>query len=200
MAGGRDKAAKIVGRSVNSMDNWRKDGSALRLIDALTLAKEAKVTLDWVATGHDRRPDLPPLEGAEADYVRIEVYGAGEDNALAKLSFQPPAAYWQGWLDEAGIAPETCAVVMVQDEGMAPEIGSGDMVLVDRARTAIESGGVYALVRQHAVLVRRVQVMVDGGVRIFPTNTLYKEETLTPEATANLSIAGRVRAVFRFVD
>lgn len=200
MVGGPGRAAKLLGRGATTIDNWRTGRSRVPFWDMLILADAAGVTLDWVATGHDRRPNLPPTEGAAVEYVRIEVYGAGDDNALTKLGFQPPAAYWRGWLDEADIAPETCAVVMVQDEGMAPEIGSGDMVLVDRARTAIESGGVYALVRQRAVLVRRVQVMVDGGVRIFPTNTLYKEETLTPEAAASLPVAGRVRAVFRFVD
>lgn len=197
--GGQYQVARLTERSPGSVNNWRKNAQRMAMRDILVLAREAGVSLDWIATGYGSRPVAPPTEGAGVEYARIAVYGPSGNNTLAELGFQPPAAFLRGWLDEAGIAPESCAVIMVQDDGMAPEIGPGDMVLVDRARATIESSGVYALLRQSAVLVRRVQVMVDGGVLIIPANSLYKRETFTAEAATGLPVAGRVRAVLKMM-
>jgi hypothetical protein len=198
--GGNSKAAKIAGVSTDTILNWKKAGSRLPLQEMLALAKEAGVTLDWIATGHDRRPDMSPPEQAGEDFVRIAVYGATAEDTLGELRFQPPTAFWRNWMNEASLVPESCALVMAQDDAMAPEISPGDMLLVDRTQQEMNKSGVYALLRRNAVLVRRVHVMVNGGAQLIPTNAQYEKEKLAAEAATNLIVAGRVRAVFKFID
>jgi transcriptional regulator with XRE-family HTH domain len=201
MLGGPTRAATVLKRSRTTIDNWRSGSARISLEDAYSLTREAGVTLDWIlAADDDREANLLWKGNAGEDFVRIAVFSASSDETLNELNFQPPAAFLRSWLNEARIAPETCAVVMVQDDAMAPEISPGDMLLVDRSKQEINKSGVYALLRRNAVLVRRVQVMVDGGLQLIPTNTLYDREKLAADRTASLAVAGRVRAVFKFVD
>lgn len=59
MAGGAVKAAELCGVSRNTFYLWGKGETRMPLEAALKLAEAAGVTLDWVATGWDRRPGLP---------------------------------------------------------------------------------------------------------------------------------------------
>src|SRR5262249_24086400 len=63
LVGGPVRAAAIIGKPRTHVDNMRKPDAPLRLDDVLALAREAGVSLDWVATGYHVRPDL--LERAE---------------------------------------------------------------------------------------------------------------------------------------
>lgn len=60
MVGGQNRAAEICGVDRTTIRAWSKSEGKVPLSAALKLAEAAGVTLDWVAIGWDRRPDLPP--------------------------------------------------------------------------------------------------------------------------------------------
>ena len=64
--GGPVRAASLIGKTRTHVDNMRKAGAPLRLEDVLILAREAGVTLDWIATGQSVRSDLRGLAAPEA--------------------------------------------------------------------------------------------------------------------------------------
>ena len=56
--GGPTKAAHILGVSRHTLWKWQRGQTGLSLDAALRLATAAHVTLDWLAVGLDRRPDM----------------------------------------------------------------------------------------------------------------------------------------------
>ena len=68
--GGPVRAAALIGKTRTHVDNMRKAGAPLRLEDVLVLAREAGVTLDWVATGQTVRG---PFLGTWPGGVRLKL-------------------------------------------------------------------------------------------------------------------------------
>lgn len=196
--GGQYHVARMMGRAPGSVNNWRKNADRMSLRDMVVLAREAGVSLDWLATGYDRRPDLPTPPGADmAEFVKVGFYGPNPDDSWCELRRASPVAFRRGWLEELGVA--SAMLVPVRDDAMVPEIDKDAVILADREARRVLDGGVYVLARGGAQLVRRTQVMVDGTVALIPANPTYREERVPAEQAGKLPIAGQVRAVIKLV-
>jgi hypothetical protein len=198
--GGQYHVARMMGRAPGSINNWRKNAERMSIRDMLVLAREAGVSLDWLATGYDRRPDLPQPTGADlAEFVRVAFYGPNPDDSWCELARAAPLAFQRSWLEELGIAPASAMLIHARDDAMAPEIERDSIMLVDRDAKQVMNGGIYVLARTGTQLVRRTQVMVDGTIALIPANHTYREERIPTEQVGKLPIAGRIRAIVRLV-
>ena len=63
LVGGLQRAAEITAAHPDTVNKWRRPGAKLPLDGMLRLCEAAGRTLDWLATGHDTRPDLRAGEG-----------------------------------------------------------------------------------------------------------------------------------------
>lgn len=147
MVGGPVKAAHITGRTRSTIDNIRKPDAALRLDDMLALATAAGVSLDWVATGYQWRPDLlgkPSVGPSELEAIQPLVEGESLTLAL-------PTSVLAG----LGLSVETARVARADDDGMAPSIRKGAMLIVDIRPAKIRSG-LYLLWDGEEHLARRL--------------------------------------------
>jgi DNA-binding transcriptional regulator YdaS (Cro superfamily) len=200
LLGGQYNVARMLGRAPGSVNNWRKNAERMSMRDMLALAREAHVSLDWLATGYDRRPDLPPPPGTNmAEFVRVSFYGPNPDDSWCELRRDPPVSFRRSWLEELGIDPASAMLILVRDDAMAPEIERNAVILADRQVKRVMDGGIYVLTRSGTQLVRRTQVMVDGTVVLIPANGTYKEERVPAEHAGKLPIAGQLRAIVKLV-
>jgi DNA-binding transcriptional regulator YdaS (Cro superfamily) len=200
MLGGQYNVARMMGRAPGSVNNWRKSAERMSMRDMLVLAREAGVSLDWLATGYDRRPDLPTPAGADmGEFVRVSFYGPNPDDSWCELGRGPPVSFRRSWLGELGIDPTSAMLILARDDAMAPEIERDAIILADRQVKRVMDGGIYVLARAGAQLLRRTQVMVDGTVVLIPANATYKEERVPAEQAGTLPIAGQVRAIVKLV-
>lgn len=202
MVGGAGRAAELLGRGWSTIDNWRKGTSRVPLMDALKLADAAGVTLDWVATGYDRRPNLPPPAGmARGSFKIVHLYQPSTDGQLIEIADTSAevVAFREEWLQKIGVRPENAALVRAEDDAMTPVIEMGDILLVDRGARSISGGGIYVFLRGGSVIVRRVQVMMDGAVQLIPDNPSYDKERVSAHDATQISAAGRVRAAIRLL-
>jgi hypothetical protein len=198
--GGQYHVARMMGRAPGSINNWRKNAERMSMRDMVVLAREGGVSLDWLATGYDRRPDLPTPMGADmAEFVKIAFYGPNPNDSWCELERAPPLAFRRGWLEEIGIAPASAMLVLARDDAMAPEIERDVVMLADREAKRVMDGGIYVLARAGAQLVRRTQMMVDGAVALIPANPNYREERVPAEQAGKLPIAGQVRAIVKLL-
>jgi phage repressor protein C with HTH and peptisase S24 domain len=194
--GGATAAARKLSVTKAAIYKWTKGKARLPFEEMLLLAKEAGVSLDWVATGYDRRPDLRPVQNPDVtEFIPIEFYGVNPDNTLCTLRHVTPLALRRTWLEETGIT--SAMLITARDDAMAPEIERDDIMLVDGQSKRVRDGSIYVLARAGDQLVRRTQVMVDGAVALIPTNPTYKEERIPAETAGNLPIAGQVRAIVK---
>lgn len=89
------------------------------------------------------------------------------------------------------------ATMEVRGDAMAPDLVAGDLVVFDRAPTAVETAMVVLRMGDQLV-IRRLQLMLDGTVQVQPANPLYRAETVTAAQAAGM-LAGRVVAVLHQV-
>lgn len=177
MVGGQGPAAKLAQVSHDTVNNWRKPGSRVPLEGMLALAVAAGVSLDWIATGHQVRPDMADatvaivgthLGNELADFTRLTMIG---DEII-----QPPAAadavaltgiaVSRTWLKAAfDLSPDTARFAKVTDDGMAPRISVGSIAIVDMREQPLRSGFYLARLGEE-LLARRLYRMPDGNFEL----------------------------------
>ena len=178
MVGGPVKAAAIIGKTRTHVDNMRKPDAPLRMEDVLALAKAAGVSLDWVASGQQIRPDLRERTGlADAratgfgalpgftrlQPVRPQIVVAG---GRSVERWDPSDfAFSAQWLDGFGLTAETARYAHAGDDGMAPAIGKGSVVVVD-TRPAKPRSGIHLVAVDDELLVRRLNRLPDGSAEL----------------------------------
>ena len=165
--GGPVRAATLIGKTRTHVDNMRKAGAPLRLKDVLILAREAGVTLDWVATGQTVRADLRGLAepeaafGAPPGFVQLLPLRPGIGTGAGTPEVTSDLAVSRQWLDQLGLTEETARYALAGDGGMAPAIGKGAFVVVD-ARALPPRTGLYLVVVGEELLARRLSRLPDG--------------------------------------
>lgn len=143
--GGPVKAATLLGKSRTHIDNMRKPDAPLRLDDLLPLCREAGVSLDWVATGYQQRPDL----------------AAGAPGLVTIAPLRPgitlaPLAFSADWLEQFERSTDQLRLAVAEDDGMAPGLAKGTTVLVDISPALLRSG-LYLLDLDGEWVARRVR-------------------------------------------
>ena len=199
--GGPTRAAEVAHVSRQTVSNWTTGRTLISMPEALELARACGVTLDWIATGHDRRPDLAVPAPARGGFCLVYRYEAAADGRLVEIedASEAAVAFREGWLADLGIAPVRAALLTARGDAMAPTVREGDLLLVDRGVTRIAGDGIYVISRTGALAIRRAQVLVDGAVMLIADNPRYHPERIEAGQVASIAVAGRVRLGLEFL-
>lgn len=195
-AGGLNAAAEVVGMTPQGLRRLVREES-LRgppLLSMLGLAQKAGVTLDWIATGYDRRPDLGLVPNQQ--FAVVARYEAKPDGSTIEIADHGgDVAFREAWLDRLGVHRGHAGLITMRGDAMVPTIRDGATLIVDRAATAITGVGIYALLIGREIGVRRAQILRDGSVKLSADNAIYEPEVVPAGDISGLHVAGRVRAV-----
>ena len=180
--GGPVKAAALTGRSRGHIDNMRKPDAALRLDDLLPLCEAAGVSLDWVATGYQVRPDLDAAGLSDSGLSPGPGFGGDLPGFVRLLPVRPRVARAAGaeverwepsevavsaqWLDaNAHLTSDTARYAIAVDDGMAPLVRAGAFLVVD-TRPAKPRSGVYLIEAGDELVARRLSLMPGGRLEL----------------------------------
>ena len=202
MAGGATHAAEICGVSRNTLYSWSKSDGKMPLSAALKLAVEAHVTLDWVAVGWDRRPDLPKIEAAPVapeealDLAKIPVLSvaaaAGPGVANGEAMVEDHILMPRAQLRRIGVAPQNAHYIRVLGDSMEPTIADGAIVLIDARQRSFKAEAIYAISLDGDVRLKRLSRALDGAIMVLSDNPRYPAERLSATDAEALKIEGRV--------
>ena len=86
------------------------------------------------------------------------------------------------------------SLVSIQAEGdsMEPTIRDGDVLIVDTSVTDVENSRVYIVDVNSKLLVKRIQLRLDGSLTIKSDNPRYEPETILPSDQSPIRIVGQV--------
>jgi len=152
-----------------------------------------RISLNWILYG---QPIAMLDADAEESYmVRLlnEVRasaggGAYNDNPVATTYLTMDKDSWQ----KLGIKQiERVEAIRVTGDSMEPTLGEDELILIDRASTEAESGGIYVIHTQDGVIVKRLLLGSDGWV-IHSDNTNYPPQRVGEGA---VSVIGKVVGV-----
>jgi len=85
------------------------------------------------------------------------------------------AGFWRDWLErEAGAPAEQLVVVYVDGDSMEPTLRHGDLVLVDRSAQELRQDGIYVLMLDGHMTIKRLQRVAGRRVRVTSSNPAYE--------------------------
>lgn len=206
---GQSELARYLNVSPQVLKNWEtRSISSKGLIQA---AKALEIDVRWLETGvgemHPRpieanaRPapplrfwssndPLPEEDYAFAPFLKDFAFigGAGCEEGSDYNNFRLP--FGKSTLRRLGVQIENVFCCTLEGDSMWPRIPDGATIAVDKGRTAIKDGDIYAFVQGGLYRVKYLYKLPGGRVRIRSQN-----EEEHPEETASLEdiqIVGRV--------
>lgn len=182
------------------------------LPDAAFLAKLCdiyRINPAWILTGKGpahvgEAPEDSPMAGPNAEsvdpecYVYIPLYNvvaSGGDGSFTDGEEVVDAlAFKREWIRaELRANPKDLVLVNMTGESMEPTLGKDDVLLVNRRVGSTRSDGIYLVRVGEALLVKRIQFLPGGEVRVISDNQAYAPFSVNPETeSTNFKIVGRV--------
>lgn len=155
--------SRLLGRNPAYVQQYIKRGTPRRL------AEEDRRRLARYFAVDERMLGAPEIAAADGEMVpvpRLAVNAAagagafdGDERAKGHIAFDP------AWLRRvASGAPEQLSIIRVAGDSMAPTLGDGDEILVDRGDAAARlRDGIYVLRIDDALVVKRLALNPAGG-------------------------------------
>lgn len=206
-SGGPSKAARELDVSRTTLDQWVKGKARIPLEPAVKLAVSAGLSLDWLIDDSRVAPLVEPeptTEGEEG-FIRVPMLSvrasAGTGRIAADVDHEAEGivSFREDWLRGIGLIPGRAEAMAAVGDSMEPTIRDGDLLLVDRSIDRVVNHGIYVLVYNGVVLVKRIQMRLDGSLVLKSDNDRYNEETVPATDATELIIEGRVRWFGRMI-
>ncbi|MCJ8318738.1 MAG: helix-turn-helix domain-containing protein [Colwellia sp.] len=104
------------------------------------------------------------------------------------ISFEPE------WLNkEIGVNPNDVFLMLVEGDSMYPTLKTGSMIMVNRHFNGL-SDGIYVMRHEQNLLVKRLQLLPKGIIKVKSDNSLYEPWEINKENLdgTDIEIIGRV--------
>lgn len=183
--------SRLLGRNAAYIQQFIKRGTPRKLDEADRRTLARYFGIDEVLLGApepESQPHLlsdnkqesrifPRLNGP-AFITRLRVEASAGHGAVAGNEEEARAiSFDRIWLKELGLSPENLSIIDVKGESMAPTLGNGDTIMVDRSDGAVRlRDGIYVLRLDEALMVKRVALSPrrgQGGLTISSDNPHY---------------------------
>jgi phage repressor protein C with HTH and peptisase S24 domain len=195
--------AKTLGFSASYISEIESGKTKPSLDLLLKISNITNYSLHWLITGQG-----PVLIEPSESLVRENqaFYGAlGEFSIVPRLALDNEAgrkaegiekgtreryAFRRAWLTAKGNV-EDLVLLEVRGDSMDPTITDGDAVLIDCSKKQVVVGNMYALRAKNAVMVKRLQPIGAGRIRVMSDNKLYDSYEIDL-AVGDIEILGQV--------
>jgi transcriptional regulator with XRE-family HTH domain len=158
-------------------------------------AAAAKILLDTIMSTQNSS-----ASSAERAFISLPLYdvkdvvNAAASNSSGRVSDEIPQ-FSTAWIRrELNAAPADLFQILVDDESMDPSLRPGDTILLDRRATKPDREGIYILQMNGLPLVKRLQLLPGGIVKVVSDNPAYETFTI-PLSDFNgrdITILGRI--------
>ena len=200
--GGATAVSKVTGIPLRTIQNYIRKSDPVEpkvsdfhlIVTKLREYVEIGSRGDWEPEVDSKRPGL--LQSIEQQFAfvkRLDVRpSAGPGSVVSEEGPADVLAFRRDWLTSIGVNPDRAHVLEVRGDSMEPTIRDGDMLLVDTSIDHVRDNGIYVVSHNGYVLVKRVQIALDGTVTLISDNAHYEVERVAPGDVENLQVAGRV--------
>jgi len=185
-----------------------------RLPDAefvIAMVERANISSHWLLFGEPpreviqyqaaaRAADGPRVEQPAAGYVQIPLYdvraGAGRGKFVETEHVIDALAFKEDWIrHELRASPADLRLINVSGDSMEPDLRAGDIILIDHTDATATREGIYVIRMDGALLVKQLQRLPGGLVRVVSRNPAYEPFTVPVaklEAPNGFAVIGRV--------
>lgn len=199
--------AKSLGFSTGAFANYKKRNS-IPYDRILTLCRSHNISIDWVLTGrvfNEKPINIEDLSNRTYDVVSkklqdfslIPFYdveaSAGHGALVDQEQKISEMAFRKDWLKLKGLDAAHCVLIKARGDSMEPTLYDGDLLLVDTRFDAIKDDSIYILQADSHLIVKRVQLSLDGTLDIISDNPRYDKQIISAENSKDIKVIGRLR-------
>lgn len=183
----------------NTLLNYEKGDRRSPDADLLLKVLELRPTINpaWLLTGEGEK-EKPEISIKGEGMVCLPACRNRDDNAWEFAAdnhqqFVDFVAFKEEWLRAYLQVPkEYLALMAVEGDSMKPTLEHGDLVLVDLRVNRPAENSIYVIAIDDSLLVKRIQLKMDGSIVIKSDNPLYDPEILGLREREGLRIRGQV--------
>jgi len=203
LAGGTPELARRSGVATTSINNYRRGATEPKGAVIARLADGGGVRVEWLLTGAE--PMLPGALKAEephAGYAHIPLLdvrarGGNQGSVVDDEQVLDALAFKEEWIrQELRVHPTDLRLIYVEGNSMEPVLASGDIILIDHTDTTARRESIYVIRMDGALLVKQLQRLPGGVLRVISRNEAYEPFTLK---TADVAEGGEIAIIGRVV-
>jgi phage repressor protein C with HTH and peptisase S24 domain len=209
--------AQVRGLSPSTVEGWLNKGLAPYKKSLGKLVAATGIPVEWWESGEgeppvnqalkamagfsgEHKPSSHRVVEPRAGYVAIPLYNgvraaAGAGAIVAHEVSDDALMFQEEWVRfELGARPQDLYLIRVAGDSMEPTLRSGDAILVDRRATRPDREGVYIMRMNNMLLVKRLQALPGGRVRVTSDNPAFAPfDVAVPDLQGDdIAIIGRV--------
>lgn len=215
----QEQVAKAADVPLESYKKYELDKRHPRADVLLAISRALQISLDWLIDGvgssRDQQASAPArlrshserlqeqlrAEEPRAGYVYVPLYdvhaAAGEPVAAPQTeSVVNELAFREDWIRSTlHVSPSDLSLVHVEGDSMEPDLRAGDIILIDHTDTTARREGFYVIRLEDALLVKQVQRLPGGVLKLSSRNPTYEPISLQLPAIqtdGKYAIIGRV--------
>ena len=177
-------AAKAAGVPYTTLRDYM-NGGEMKFSALASLARVCGVSLDWIAfgTAGGSTSGAAAVQTTSTRQIVVPWYDHHEDGLRIG----------RDWLQSV-IPRDLTSLCLISNAGdaMEPTLSSGDLVIVDRSITTVTGSALYALESAGAILIRRLDPKLGGGVRVIADNHRYPPQDVEADRLECFKLLGEV--------
>ena len=189
--GSANGLANAAGVSEGALRKWATGTSEPTRDRLVAIARAAAVNVAWLATGNGPKErsgkgETPLLDG----FITLQQIGPREKSQKDE-KVTMGLAFSTDWLeDRSEPTGENLATAQVPDDSMAPLLPAGCVLVLDQSSSGIPRDGIYAMILDGTLLVRRLQKMPGGQIEASAEIASYQSFRFHP-SDSEVTILGR---------
>ncbi|QUM81695.1 helix-turn-helix transcriptional regulator [Moritella sp. 5] len=156
-------------------------------------------SLDQVSPLDTEQVDAAPtFKNEEKIHIELpfyEISASAGVGLLAEVEEQPKTISFEpNWLrSEVGVCPTNVFLMLVEGDSMQPTLKNGSMIMVNKNIDNL-SDGIYVMRYDNNLLVKRLQMLPGGIIRVKSDNSMYDPWEITKSQLdgEELALIGRV--------
>jgi SOS-response transcriptional repressor LexA len=197
-AGGKAVVSKATAVPLQTLDRWMSAVSDASTHEIAPVARHCGVSVDYLVFG-TAPGKMTPGTSKSSDLVLIPRFdvraaaGPGRVAAPSDLEAEAMIGFRESWLRSLGVSPRNAEFIVAEGDSMEDTIKDGDLLLVDTRIDRVTHDHIYIVVNQGFVLVKRLQLLLDGSMRVISDNPRYPVEVIPAHDLAQVHVRGRVR-------
>lgn len=171
------------------------DGASWGLCPAASLVLQRRLP-DARQEMHADAPAAQVQGNQIEDFVFVPHYriqaSAGTGEEIESEQIINHLAFHQQWVrGNLKVAPKDLALINVMGDSMEPTLRHKDLILINRAEREVKDGLLYVLRVENNLIVKRLERLLNGLIRVKSDNPDYQEQLIDPKVET-LDVIGRV--------
>ena len=157
------------------------------------ISKKMNLTPEWIKSGNGEKYFDKPDDSNHSFEIVPKVktrLSAGDGSFDVDQKIAEYYSFQKQWLRKKG-NPKNMVLMDIVGNSMEPELKDGDTVLVDRSKSEILAGAIYAVGIEDTVLIKRVEKLPDKLVLI-SDNEKYLPTYITGDDINRVRVLGKI--------